>query len=127
MAWDKGDTQESMGVIVAVTHYIGNMESEEAAPSLKNVDMTVSSPPHPHLVFAMFKLDVFLGFDLNPSGSIPLHRICSLLGIIFFYWPHGDTLQKSQGGFWSDGVLHTVRRRDARVEGCRGPAAEIHD
>ena len=30
MAWDKGGAQESMGVILAVTHYIGNMEPEEA-------------------------------------------------------------------------------------------------
>ena len=28
--WDKGGTQESMGVTLAVTHYIGDMEPEEA-------------------------------------------------------------------------------------------------
>lgn len=27
---------------------------------------------------------------------------------------------------WSDGALHTGRGRDARVKGCRGPAAEVH-
>ena len=30
MALDKGGAQESMGVTLAVTHYIGDMESEEA-------------------------------------------------------------------------------------------------
>ena len=29
-SWDKGGTQESMGVILAVTYYIGDMEPEEA-------------------------------------------------------------------------------------------------
>ena len=28
--WDKGGTQESMGVTLAVTHSIGDMEPEEA-------------------------------------------------------------------------------------------------
>ena len=28
--WDKRGTQETMGVILAVTHYIGDMEPEEA-------------------------------------------------------------------------------------------------
>ena len=28
--WDKGGAQESMGVTLAVTHYIGDMEPEEA-------------------------------------------------------------------------------------------------
>ena len=28
--WDKGGTQESMGVTLAVTHYIANVEPEEA-------------------------------------------------------------------------------------------------
>lgn len=60
MAWDKGDAQESMGVTVAVTHYIGNMEPEEAAPSLKNVDMTVSSLP-PTLYLPCLSLMFFSG------------------------------------------------------------------
>ena len=29
-SWDKGGTQESMGVTLAVTHSIGDMEPEEA-------------------------------------------------------------------------------------------------
>ena len=32
MAWHKGDTQESMGVILAVNHYTGYMEPGEANP-----------------------------------------------------------------------------------------------
>jgi hypothetical protein len=31
--WDKGGTQESMGVTLAVTHNIGDMEPEETTSS----------------------------------------------------------------------------------------------
>ena len=33
--WDKGGTQESMGVTLAVTHYIGDMEPQEATSCIQ--------------------------------------------------------------------------------------------
>ena len=34
MAWDKEDAQKSMGVILAVTHYTGDMEPEYRPPPI---------------------------------------------------------------------------------------------
>jgi hypothetical protein len=36
--WNQGGTQESIGVTLAVTHYIGDTEPEEATPYIQTVE-----------------------------------------------------------------------------------------